>query len=248
MSHSVWSGYLSFGLISIPIRAFPAARAEGMSFCFLHRTCKSRVGQRYYCKGENDKVIPHNELVKAYEYGPDQYVLIEKDDFEAIEPDTAETMQISEFVELRAVDPVYFESGYYLMPQDQGARPYAILAKALKQSKRAAVAKLAMHNREYAVLIRPADGGLMLHTLYYPDEVRSVDGFGQNVPVSVKDVKLVQRLIKALAKDWQPLKFKDGFRSNMEKMIQAKIAGQQLEKRKKAKRPAAVVEIGRAHV
>lgn len=225
----------------MPVRAFAAARPQGISFCFLHRTCKSRVGQQYYCKAEG-KVIPHSELVKAFEYGPDQYVLMEKEDFEAVEPETADAMQITEFVDVSEIDPVYLESSYYLMPQESGAHPYALLAKALDRSHCAAVAKLAMHNREYAVIIRPSGGGLMLHTLYYPDEVRSMEGFGENPDVSAKEVSLVRQLVDAMEAEWKPNQFTDGFKNNLQKAIQEKIAGQSVKPgKKRAKKPAAAV-------
>ena len=245
MSHPVWIGYLSFGLISMPVRAFAAARPETISLCFLHRSDHSRVGQQFYCKTEN-KVVPHSELVKAWEYGPDQYVTIEKEDLEAIEPETADEMKVLQFVKLSAIDPIYLESAYYLLPEDAGAHAYALLAQALKKSGHAAVAQLAMHNREHTVVILPKDNGLALHTLYYADEVRKIEGFGECGTVGAKEVKLVERLVRALAGEWKPEKFRDSYRVNLKALIDAKVAGEQPKAKTKRKKLAPVIDLSAA--
>ena len=177
MAASVWSGYLTFGLISMPVRLFSGARSSGISFNMLHRDDLQRVKQQYYCPADN-RVVSRDEIVKGYEYRKDEYVVIEPDEIKKIEPKTAKTMEILEFVKSSAVDPVYFESSYYMLPEEAGRRPYALLTKALEESEYVAIAKLTMHNREYTVFLRPHEGGMMLHTMYYAEEVRKVEGFG----------------------------------------------------------------------
>ena len=172
MAASVWSGYLTFGLISMPVRLFSGARSSGISFNMLHRDDLQRVKQQYYCPADN-QVVERSEIVKGYEFRKGEYIVIEPEEIKKIEPQTAKTMEILEFVKTSEVDPVFFESSYYMVPEEAGRRPYALLTKALEESEYVAIAKLTMHNREYTVFLRPHEGGLMLHTMYYAEEVRS---------------------------------------------------------------------------
>src|ERR1700756_2064704 len=175
MAASVWSSYLTFGLISMPIRLFSGARSSGISFNMLHRTDLQRIKQQLICSEENVPVS-RDEIVKGYEYRKDEYVIIEPEEIKKIEPKTAKAMEILEFVKADEVDPIYFESSYFVTPEEAGRRPYALLCKALEESQYVAIAKLTMHNREYTVFLRPYKGGLMLHTMYYEEEVRKVEG------------------------------------------------------------------------
>src|SRR4030095_10072639 len=144
MASSVLSGYLTFGLISMPVRLFSGARSSGISFNMLHRDDLQRVKQQYYCPAEN-RVVERSEIVKGYEYRKDEYVVVEPEEIKKIEPKTAKTMEILEFVKESDVDPVYFESSYYLMPEEAGRKPYALLVKALADSGYLGVAKVTMH-------------------------------------------------------------------------------------------------------
>src|SRR3954451_2895916 len=145
---SLWSGYLTFGLISMPVRLFSGARGERVSFHMLHRDDHSRVRQQLFC-AEEDKPIDRSETVKGYEFRKGEYVIIEPEEIKKIEPKTAKAMEILEFVKEEDVDPVYFDTSYYLMPEEAGKRPYALLVKALEETEYVAIAKLTMHNREY---------------------------------------------------------------------------------------------------
>src|SRR5438094_9797446 len=161
MAASVWSGYLTFGLISMPVRLSCGARSSGISFHMLHRDDLTRVKQQLYCPADN-RVIDRSEVVKGYEYRKNEYVVVEPEEIKKIEPKTAKAMEILEFVKSSEVDPVYFESSYFLMPEEAGRRPYGLLTKALEESEFVAIAKLTMHNREYTVFLRPHEGGTML--------------------------------------------------------------------------------------
>src|SRR5919109_5327667 len=197
MAASVWSGYLTFGLISMPVRLFSGARPSGISFHMLHRDDLSRIKQQLFCPNDN-RVVSRDEIVKGYEYRKDEYVVIEPEEIKKIEPKTAKTMEILEFVKENEVDPVYFESSYYMTPEEAGRRPYALLTKALEESKYVAIAKITMHNREYTVFLRPHEGGMMLHTMYYADEVRQLEHFGEEkVEVNEGEIKIAHQLIQA---------------------------------------------------
>ena len=243
MAASVWSGYLTFGLISIPVRLFSGARSSGISFNMLHRPDKSRLKQQYVCLADN-QVVDRSDIVKGYEFRKDEYVIIDPEEIKKIEPKTAKTMEILEFVKASDVDPVYFESSYYMMPEEAGRRPYALLTKALEESEYVAIAKLTMHNREYTVFVRPHKHGLMLHTMYYKEEVREVEGFGApDVELKDAEVKVAHQLIEALAADWDPEKFHDSFQDNLKNLIQTKLEGGKIVEIEKPKKLAPVVDL-----
>jgi DNA end-binding protein Ku len=243
MASSVWSGYLTFGLISMPVRLFSGARSSGISFNMLHRDDKQRVKQQYICSLDG-QVVERSDMVKGYEYRKDEYVIIEPDEIKKIEPQTAKTMEILEFVKQSEVDPVYFESSYYMMPEEAGRRPYALLTKALEESEFVAIAKLTMHNREYTVFLRPTQGGMMLHTMYYEEEVRKVEGFGApEVELKDAEVKIAHQLIEALAAEWDPEKYHDSFQDNLKKLIETKLEGGKIAEVEKPKKLAPVVDL-----
>src|SRR5450755_1040178 len=243
MAASVWSGYLTFGLISMPIRLFSGARSSGISFNQLHRADLHRVKQQLICPLDN-RVVERSEIVKGFEYRKDEYVVIDPEEIKKIEPKTAKTMEILEFVKAGDVDPVYFESSYYLMPEEAGRRPYALLTKALEESEYVAIAKLTMHNREYTVFLRPHQGGMMLHTMYYEEEVKKVEGFGApDVELKDSEVKVAHQLIEALADEWDPEKYKDNFQENLKQLIETKLEGGKIAEVEKPKKLAPVVDL-----
>jgi DNA end-binding protein Ku len=243
MAASVWSGYLTFGLISMPVRLFSGARANHVSFHMLHRDDHVRVKQQLICP-EEEKVVARDEIVKGYEFRKGEYVIIEPEEIKKIEPKTAKSMEILEFVKADEIDPIYFESSYYLMAEEAGRRPYALLQKALQDSHYVAVAKLAMHNREYTVFLRPYNGGMMLHTMYYQDEIRQVEGFGPvDVEIKEAELKVAHQLVKALEADWEPEKYYDTFEANVKELIKAHLEGKQVGSVEKPKKPAPVVDL-----
>jgi DNA end-binding protein Ku len=243
MAASVWSGYLTFGLISLPVRLFSGARSTSISFNMLHREDLQRVKQQLVCSVDG-QVIDRSDTVKGYEFRKGEYIVIEPEEIKKIEPRTAKTMEILEFVKTDDVDPVFFESSYYMVPEEAGRRPYALLTKALEESKYVAIAKLTMHNREYTVFLRPHEGGMMLHTMYYAEEVRKVEGFGApDVELKDAEVKIAHQLIDALAADWDPEKYHDEFQENLKKLIETKLEGGTVTEVEKPKKLAPVVDL-----
>jgi DNA end-binding protein Ku len=228
MASTVWKGHLTFGLVSFPVKLFTAARSDSISFNQLHKTDNSRIKQTIYCQAE-DKPIPRSEIVKGYEYEKDRYVVVEDEEIKKMAPSTAKVMEILEFVKATEVDPVYFESSFYMAPDDAGEKPYALLFDTLKRSGYVGVAKIAMHNREHIVIFRPGAHGLMMHTMYFTHEVRKVEEFRTDTTV-VKDqeVKLAQMLVESLAAPFEPEKYKDTYRENLQALIEAKINGQEV--------------------
>ena len=228
MATTVWKGHLTFGLVSFPVKLYTAARSENISFNQLHKTDNSRIKQVIYCQSE-DKPVPRSELVKGYEYEKDRYVVIDDEDIKKMAPQTAKVMEILEFVKTSEVDPVYFESSYYIAPDDAGEKPYALLYDVLRKSGYVGVAKIAMHNREHIVIFRPGVTGLLMHTMYYSHEIRKVEEFRTDTSVvSEKETALAQMLVETLAAPFQPDKYKDNYRENLQAMIDAKIKGQEV--------------------
>jgi len=243
MAASVWSGYLTFGLISMPVKLFSGARSSGISFNMLHRDDLSRLKQQYVCLADG-KVVERSEIVKGYEFRKDEYVVIEPEEIKKIEPKTAKTMEILEFVKTSEVDPVFFESSYYMLPDEAGRRPYALLTKAMEETEYVAIAQLTMHNREYTVFLRPHEGGMMLHTMYYAEEVRKLEGFGApDVELKDAEVKVAHQLIEALAADWDPEKYHDSFQDNLKNLIQTKLEGGKIAEVEKPRKLAPVVDL-----
>ncbi|HEV2992458.1 MAG TPA: Ku protein [Candidatus Angelobacter sp.] len=243
MAASVWTGYLTFGLISMPVRLFSGARGSRVSFHMLHRDDLTRVKQQLFCPND-ERVLERSEIVKGYEYRKDEYVVIEPEEIKKIEPKTAKAMEILEFVKHEEIDPIYFESSYYLMPEEAGKKPYSLLTRALEETKHVAIAKLAMHNREYTVFLRPYHGGLMLHTMYYQEEIRNVPNFGET-QANLKDaeVKVAHQLINALAAEWDPTKYYDTFEENIKKLIKARLEGKEVVPVEKPRKTAPPIDL-----
>jgi len=228
MASTVWKGHLTFGMVSFPVKLYSAARSESISFNQLHKHDGSRIKQVIFCQAE-DKAIPRTEIVKGYEYEKDHYVVIEDEDIKKVAPQSAKVMEILEFVKSTDVDPIYLETSYYMAPDDAGEKPYALLFDALKKTGYAGVAKIAMHNREHIVILRPGENGVLMHTMYFAHEIRKVDEFRTDLTlVKEKEVALAQTLIEALAAEFEPAKYKDSYRENLLKLIEDKKEGKEV--------------------
>ncbi|HXE62292.1 MAG TPA: Ku protein [Bryobacteraceae bacterium] len=244
MAAIVWKGYVSFGLVSFPVKLYAAGRAEAVHFHMLHKKDLSRVKEVWYCAAE-DKPIDRDEIVKGYESGKDNYIVVEDGELEAIAPATASTMDIVQFVKESEVDPIYFERSYYVAPIEEVTRPYALFLKALEDSGHYAIAKLAMHNREHIVLIRPDREGLVLHTLFYPGElhVSNRQTIPKKAEATKKELELAAQLIRQLSAPFKPQEFHDTYRENVEKLIEQKEKGEHVAKHPAKRQKAPVIDL-----
>jgi len=228
MATSVWKGHLTFGLISIPMRMSAAARGERISFNQLHKECHSRLKQPLFCPVCN-RNVERSEIVKGYEHEKDQYVLFSEEELDKIEPPSARVMEILEFVKLDEMDPLYFDSSYYLAPEDAGVKAYQLLMKGMQESGYGAIAKLTMHQREHIVIIRPGSKGMTLHTMFYSNEIRAAESVATDkVELKDQEKKLAQQLIESLAAPFDPQKYRDEYMENVKGMIEAKLKGQEV--------------------
>ena len=242
MPATVWKGYLSFGLVSFPVRLFSAARPVSVHFHMLHKKDLSRVKEVWYCAEEN-KPIDRSDIVKGYEASKDEYVVVEDEELKKIAPPSASTMEILQFVGNGDVDPLRFESSYYVAPEEKISKPYALFTAALKDTKRDAIAKVTMHNREHVVLIRPMEESLLLHTLYYEDELHRANR--AEVPkgkFTGKELEMAKSLISHLTAPFKPEQFHDTYRENVERLIEAKKKGRKIAAVKQP-RQAPVVDL-----
>ena len=226
----------------MPVRLYSGARGSRISFNQLHRDDHVRVKQQLICPSDG-KVLERDEIVKGYEYRKGEFVIIEPEELKKIEPKTAKAMEILEFVKADEVDPVYFESSYYLQPDEGGEKPYALLARALKETDYMGIAKLTMHNREYTVFLRPHESGMILHTMYYEDEVRKMEAPKPNTEIKPAEVKIAHQLIEALAGKFEPEKFHDTYEENVKKLIQAHLEGREVEAIATPAKPEKVVDL-----
>src|SRR5579872_3676434 len=229
MAAVVWKGFVSFGLVTFPVRLFAAARAEHVQFHMLHRKDLSRVKEVWYCAEEN-KPIDRSDIVKGYEASKGEYVVIDDEELKQIAPPTATNMEIVQFVRNDEVDPIYFESSYFVGPEENAAKPYQLFLQALILTKYHAVAKLAMHGREHIVLIRPADDTMILHTLFYPNELHEANRAApkSTVKLPAKEVELAKSLVQHLASPFKPSMFQDTYRENVQRLIEQKQKGQRV--------------------
>lgn len=216
---------ITFGLVSVPIRLYVAARSKRIFLHQLHKDCHSRLKQPLFCP-TCDRMVDRSEVIKGYEYETGQYVLVDGDEIKQILPASSRSMEILAFVDADKVDPIYFDSSYLAVPDADAAKPYALLVRALKDTNKMAVAKLTMHQREYTVFVRYRDNGLTLHTTYYANEINSVDGYGtDNAQLKPQEIKLAEELVKSLLAPFKPQDYRDEFQDRLRALVEAKAHG-----------------------
>ena len=227
MASTVWKGYISFGLVSVPVRLYAAAREQHVSFNQIHEPCGSRIKQQTFCPA-CERVVERNELLKGYQVDRDSYVLVNNEELKTLEADSSEAMEIAQFVSLSDVDPIYYQASYYSAPEDPGRRAYALLLQAMEKLNVAAIAKVTLHSREQIVLMRPYHRGIVLHTLYYPAEVREVAEYGKNESMTLQkpEVDLAEQFIQQLTAAFNPEQYKDEYQQRVLDLVETKRAGQ----------------------
>ena len=232
-ARSIASLTISFGLVSIPVKLYSATEASrAISFNLLHKACGSRLKQQYVCVKE-DVLVPREDMVKGYEFAKDQYVVFTPEELKALEETGTHTADITEFVPIAAVDPVYYDKAYYLGPDKGGAKPYALLARALRESGRCAIGRWAARGKQYIVMIRPVEDlveGLVMQQLLYAGEVRTLRDIDiPKMDVKPAELKLAQQLIEQQSSDkFDAGQYTDEVRARIEAAVQGKVEGQQI--------------------
>jgi len=236
MPRSIWKGAVSFGMVSIPIKLYTATDSKDVSFNLLHSKCHTRIKQQRYCPA-CDVVVEWNDVVRGYEYGPDQYVVMEEADFEKVPVSTTRTIEITQFVQLDEVDPIHYERSYYLEPDPVGVKPFALLRETLLRTGRVAVAKVSLRQKQQLCLLRPYDGTLALETMYYPDEIRSTAELAvpsDGAAVSDRELDMARSLVDMLTAEFNPSQYQDEYRLALLDVIEKKAAGHEVARPKAA--------------
>ncbi len=230
MPRAMWTGSISFGLVNIPVKLIPATKDVGVHFHQIHEKTKCRVRQKLVCGGD-DREIPRKDIVKGYEIAPDQYVVVTEKELEAVTPEAKRTIDIAEFVDLSSIDPIYYEKPYYLLPEEHAAKAYQLLVQAMQKSRKVAIAKFVMRQKEYLATLRPLENVICLETMRFADEVISInelDGVPKETPMSDKELAMAQQLIDSLEEKFQPDKYHDDLRDRIKEMIEKKVQGEEI--------------------
>ena len=225
---------ISFGLVSIPVRFYTATKSEDIHFNLLHESCGSRVNRRWWCP-HHEEIVSSDELIRAYEISKNKYVTFTDEEIETLETDDNRALEITEFVDLHEIDPLMFEKAYYLGPSPGGGKTYRLLAQAMKKQDKVAVARWVAGGKEHLVVLRPYEKGIVLHTMFFADEVRDFGAIDlEEGPVKDKEIQLAEMLINELTeKTFNPLAFKDEYRERMLDRIKAKSQGKVIEQEEK---------------
>ena len=225
-ARAIGTANISFGLVSIPVKLFSASNASaGISFNMLHGKCGSRVKQQYVCPKEDNIVVAREDLRKGYEFAKDQYVLFTNEELKALEEESTQTVEVTEFVPVSEIDPVYFDRPYYLGPDKGGSKAYWLMNEALRTTSRVALAKYAARGKQYLVMLRPVEGGLVMQQLLYADEVRPISEIGlDKEKVQDAELKLATMLIEQRAVDkFRPEEYEDEVKKRIQEQLKKKI-------------------------
>ncbi len=229
---TVWKGAISFGLLNVPVKMGVATQHEDISFKNLHKKCHTPLQYKKFCPKCNEEV-GKDDIIKGFEYDPGQFVLITEEDLEKIRIKTSRAIAIVDFVELKEVDPIYYDKTYYLWPEKGGEKPYMILRSAMEETGRVAVAKVAIRQKEHLCLVRTVGNALVLETMFYPDEIRAagelgVDKLDETVSVRPEEMDMAVKLVENLTAKFEPEKYHDEYREELLKLIRAKVEGREV--------------------
>jgi DNA end-binding protein Ku len=230
MPRAMWKGAISFGLVTIPVSVYPATEEKTLRFNQLHDEDGGRIRMKRVCSIEGEEV-GYEHIVKGYEYEKDRYVILTDEDFEAIPVESSRAIDIQQFVELEEIDPMQYKKSYFLVPEETGAKAYALLREALNRSGKVGIAKVSFRDKEHLAALRFRDEAFVLETMYWPDEIREADFGGVDVSAKVRpnELEMAQTLIDNLTADWDPAEYKDDYREALLRIVEAKINGEEIE-------------------
>jgi DNA end-binding protein Ku len=232
MARAIWSGSISFGLLNVPVKLYSAVARRGISLREIRATDSARIRHRRVAEG-TDEEVPYDEIIKAFEITKDRYVPITKDEMASLDPQKTRAIEVQDFVEISEIDPIYFDSPYYLGPADGAERAYSLLARAMQGSGKVAIARFVFRNKEHLAAIRPGDGVLTLTTMRFADEVVPPSELDDVLPaeqpkVAKREVEMAEQLIDSLTRDFDPAAYRDEYREQLLAMIERKAAGEEI--------------------
>jgi DNA end-binding protein Ku len=227
-ARAIWTGVITFGMVSIPVKLYSATENKDISFNQLHKDCKGRIKQQMFCPA-CDRKIEYDEIEKGYEYGKDQYVVITKEDLEKLPVPNKNVVEVTSFIKQEEIDPIYYDKNYYIEPDQAAKKPFALFMKAMKEKDVVAVASIALRSKQRLCALRLLDGTLMLNTLLYPDEIRVQRGAPMpDVQLSDKEMSMANSLIDLMTADFEPEQLKDNYREALLTTIEAKLEGKEV--------------------
>jgi DNA end-binding protein Ku len=227
---ALWSGTISFGLVNIPVKLVQGVRRKDVHFHLLHEKDNARLQRKYVCPID-EKEVPKEEIKRGFQIAPDQLILIEDEELEALSPKASRTIELLYFVDRAEIDPVYFDVPYYLLPDERSAKAYQLLLQALKTTRKAAISKFVLRNKEYIAMVRPTGPALCLETMRFPDEVVFAEDLSWKPPsvkISERELKTAQSLIESLAGKFEPNKLHDDYREAVLDLVKKKAEGQKI--------------------
>jgi DNA end-binding protein Ku len=230
MARSLWSGHVSFGLVTIPVRLATAVRDKSIHFHRLSPDGTCRLRQKLYCP-ETGREYDFNEAARGYQIAPDQYVIMDEQELRKLRPDAGRTIEILQFADLHEIDPIYFDHTYYLLPGEAGAKAYRLLADAMNKAHKAAIARFVIHNKQHLAVIRVRDESLVVHTMHYADEVLGAQDAGamtEHVKLSPGELQMAEQLIGAMSAPFDARKYRDEYREQLEAIIRRKAEGEEV--------------------
>ena len=225
MARAIWKGAISFGMVAIPMKLYIATESKDIGFVTLHKTCNTRLRQKRWCPFHEEEV-EQGEVVRGYEFAKDEYMVMEEADFDDLPLNSKHTIEIVSFVDIQDVDPIQYEKSYYIEPEAIGVKPFYLLKKALEASNRVAIAKVALRQKEHLCLVRPYQDGIIMETMYYPDEIRStaeLEWPAGDTEVSDAELAMANLLIEQLMGEFHPEQFRDEYRDALTQVIEAKL-------------------------
>ena len=227
---AIWKGAVGFGMVAIPIKLYTATESKDISFVTMHGACHTRLRYKRYCP-HHETEVEQSEIVRAYEYAKDEYVVMEETDFENLPVSSIRSIDIIKFVDLSKVDPINFDRTYMLEPEGVGIKPFYLLKQALESSKRAAIAKVSLRNKEHICTLRPYEHAIAMHTMHYPDEIRGtreLDLPEEQTAITEPEMAMAMMLIDQLSADYEPSEHEDQYRLALEKIIEGKLTSQEV--------------------
>jgi DNA end-binding protein Ku len=237
----IWSGTISFGLVSVPVRMYSATESKELRFHFLDRRDLSPIGYEKVNK-ESGEAVPPDEIVRGFEIQQGRYVPIDDEDLDRLDVELTHSIDICDFVDLDEIDPIYFRKAYYLLPQEGAEKPYRLLVRALEETGKIGIAKVVIRNKQHLAALRPYDGVLVLETMYYADEVRQPESVDGNARLQKAEVEMAKSLVENLSEKFDPEKYDDSYRKELLDLIRAKAEGQDLPE-PKAEEEGEVVDL-----
>ena len=247
MARAIWKGSISFGLVNIPIALYPATRREEFKFRLLRKSDLSPVNYKRVAE-KDGKEVPWDQIVKGYEYEKGKYVVLKDEDFERVDLEATQTVDIQDFVDLDEIDPIFFYKPYYLEPQKGGDKAYALLRDALKDIKKVGIAKVVIKTRQYLAGVKPEDGALVLELMHFADELADTGKLHlpKKVEVGKREMKMAKSLIDSMSAKWNPEKYHDDYREALMEVIEEKVeaGGKEIEEKPKPKpKPTKVIDL-----